>query len=122
MFEKCITIYSVVRALFMIVRKEMFMVKVFHLILVLFFLISAENDGYSQAFQIGVSGGALRFQNPDLFTKSISGKGLDFDWGTQLGIRAKYGFKNLPLNLTGLFNYTQVKGKGSTNLIAPPWS
>jgi hypothetical protein len=122
MFKKCITIYSAVRVLFIIVRKEMFMVNVSKLKLMLCSMIIMASTCYSQSAWIGASGGALRFKNPDLFTKSISGKGLDFDWGVQLGIRAKYAFKNIPVKLTGLFNYNNFKGKGSTNLIAPPWS
>lgn len=122
MFKKCITIYSAVRALFMIVRKEMLMVKVSKLKLMLCSMIIMASTGYSQSTWIGVSGGILHFQNPELFTKSISGEGLDFNWGVQLGIRAKYAFINIPLKLTGLFNYTKLKGKGSSFLIAPPMS
>jgi len=47
---------------------------------------------------------------------------LDFKWGMKQGIKIGYVFKNMPLKLSGFFNYTRLKGKGTTNMVTPPWS
>jgi len=75
-----------------------------------------------QSINFGVTGGVLKLQNPDLFTKSIANEGLGFKWWTRLGIQAGYTFKKLPLTLSGMLNFSNVTGKGTTQIEGPPWS
>ena len=95
-------------------------IKIIFFSLISIFLIS--EVGLNQTIQLGVLGGYVRIQKPEIYSEKISNYGLGLNDAIQYGGKIKIGFKRAQLKITGLVRYIKLTDQKYSDVVNTHWS